>query len=446
MRIAHRPFSVGCWLGKRALSTASPSAQSLFTQESFYSEIRKELSLASTIPPVAYHSKEFMEIEKTNIFEKSWTCVGTIFQVQSPGETLVCEVGTQPIIITRNKKGELKAFKNVCRHRGNILCSKSGRYPTLMCRYHRWAYDLDGELVATPLFSQSDSEAVKKSFDTSHVQKFDKKQFGLFPVRMQTLGHLIFVNVSKTAPELNEYLGDIPDQLSEYLPALSNTAETVVVRSRTVPAAANWKLLIENFIEYYHLPSVHPSLVQVSGMDEHVRLQGRGCYVGLGTDPLTPANTPLDPYYIPHFPTLPENSRNHKKAIFHAIFPNIFYFCLPHSMFTVICTPDRDDPTKSVEYAEMAVTKKTLELPDAKERLDAMWNFYDLTNNEDVEVCTTVQRGTAAHEYQGGRLSFRFEETIHRFQNMVVDHMIGHPRIPEGDDTATPGADRSLNL
>jgi choline monooxygenase len=154
--------------------------------------------------------------------------------------------------------------------------------------------------------------------------------------------------------------------------------------------------------------------MQVSGVDEHHRCQGTGAYVGLCTDPLTAGNTPLDPFVIPHFPSLTENGGRHKRAIFHAIFPNVFYFMLPHSMFTVISFPDPDRPNRTMEFADLTVHKSVLELPDAQEKIEAMWQFYDLTNKEDVEVCENVQKGARVYEYKGGRLSFRFEETIHR--------------------------------
>jgi choline monooxygenase len=181
-------------------------------------------------------------------------------------------------------------------------------------------------------------------------------------------------------------------------------------------------------------------------MDDHVRTQGKGTYIGFCTDPLTPANSPLDPHYIPHFPTLTADGGRHKRAIFHALFPNVFYFCLPHSMYTVVCTPDPENPSKSVEYAELVVSRAALALPDADDRIEAMWRFYDMTNDEDLEVCASVQKGTGTYEYRGGRMSYRFEETIHRFQNMLVDYMINKPRIPPGDAEAMPGVSRGIDL
>jgi choline monooxygenase len=388
----------------------------------------------------SYTSKEFLELEKVRVFERAWTCVGVTSQVPNPGDVVVLEVGTQPIIIVRNKKGEVNVFKNVCRHRGNKLCHENGNNPVLLCKYHRWGYSLDGRLVATPLFSQQDSQAIKESFDTTHVKNFNKSDYNLFPVRHEVLGNLIFVNIDQKAPPLREYLGDAVPQIEEHLATLSGP-DLVSVRTKVYNTSANWKLLAENFMEYYHLPSVHPSLVTVSGMDEHKRTQGKGCYVGFVTDPLTPSNTPADPYVIPHFPTL--TGSNNTKAVWHHLFPNIFYFMLPHSMYTVISFPDPEDPRKTVEFADLSVHKSALAAPGAEEKIEAMWKFYDMTNLEDIDICENVQRGLGVYEYNGGRLSFRFEETIHRFQNMVADFMTNRPEIPEGDATMAPGAARA---
>jgi len=429
---------VGC--GARSISQQTASSREAeFTNPKFFQEIRKELGEATTIPVASYSDPQFLELEKVLLFERTWMCVGLTSQIPNPGDVVPVEVGTQPIIIVRTKQNEVKAFKNVCRHRGNKLCSESGNSPVLMCKYHRWAYSLDGKLVATPLFSQHDSEAVKESFDTKHLKNFDKSQYSLFPVRLEVLGNLIFVNIDQQAPPLAEYFGDALPQIKEHIATIGGP-DFVSVRTKTYDVKANWKLLAENFMEYYHLPSVHPSLVTISGMDEHHRTQGKGSYVGFVTNPLTPSGTPADPYIIPHFPTL--TGENNSTAVWHHLFPNIFYFMLPHSMYTVISFPDPNIPQRTIEFADLSIHKSALDAPGAAEKIEALWKFYDMTNLEDVGVCESVQKGIKSYEYNGGRLSFRFEETIHRFQNMVADYMLGKRVIPEGDSTMAPGSAR----
>ena len=123
-------------------------------------------------------------------------------------------------------------------------------------------------------------------------------------------------------PSLLNCLGGVVDELKSY-----PLSELIEVRSGSETPKANWKLLQENFMEYYHLPSVHPNLCQVSGVDEHKRRQGKGHYVGFVTEPLTSGGTPIDPGIIPDFPGLCPTLKN--TAVFHSLFPNVFYFLLP---------------------------------------------------------------------------------------------------------------------
>jgi len=401
--------------------------------------------------PRAFDDPDFQRMEKVSVFERSWVCVGMASNLPKNGDSLVRTVGTQPIIIVRNKAGELRAFKNVCRHRAATLCTKDGHLPgnKIICKYHRWAYDLDGNLLATPLFMSDEGgrtnpkDAIEEKFDTGHMVDFDKKDFALFPVRVDTFRNMVFVNIDGSAPPLLEYLGDLPEQLKEY-EVMDNHEEFVSVGSSSYQVEANWKLCIENFLEYYHLPSVHPELCKVSVVDNHMRTQGDGSYIGFVTRPLGEGGTPVDAMVLPPMPGL--TGDNLKTAWYAVAFPNVFYFLYPHSCFTVVVMPDEKDPTKSVEYADLSVHKSCLEAPDAEAKLERMYEFYDMVNKEDIEVVERVQEGLQVYEYQGGRMAFRFEETIHRFQNMVADYMIGMRRIPFGDAKKRPGAAAFLGV
>ena len=146
---------------------------------------------------------------------------------------------------------------------------------------------------------------LKPSEIASQIAKnFDKGEFSLFPVRLETLGHMIFVNIDGTAPPLEEYLGCVPDQIKEHAAILSKDSEVFHAAGKTYRSNCNWKLLNENFMEYYHLPSVHPSLCAVSGVDEHVRTQGPGYNTSFVTSPISSGGTPIDPHAAPHFPGL----------------------------------------------------------------------------------------------------------------------------------------------
>ena len=360
LRVAVRSFG---------LTSPPPSSSLPFAQDPYFEKTRREISEAHTINPDLYTSPDAAEHERKAVFEKSWTCVGFASDVPEPGDVRTVEVGTQPLILTRTKKGEIKCFKNVCRHRGNRLVYQDGRYPVMVCKYHRWGYALDGRLMATPLFTSEEGgkkkkkaereakkargealddepkrmsraerrrlekvaeieaaeagaeEAYKKSgppggggcadcgaeltpaqelerknMDMGHVKGFDKKDFALFPVRMERLGHMLFVNVDGEAPPLYEYLGCAAEQISQHDAMLRRMeeGEVVSVKKKMYGSRANWKILMENFMEYYHLPSVHPSLCAVSAVDDHKRTQGPGMNTSFVTHPISAGGTPRE--------------------------------------------------------------------------------------------------------------------------------------------------------
>ena len=165
------------------------------------------------------------------------------------------------MIVCRNRDGELRAHHNVCRHRGAQLVQdgeRGRRERFFQCPYHAWAYDLDGACLGTPLTVEAGiPEDQRGAFDMSSVAAFDKADHGLFPVRVDSWGCLVFVCLDADAPPLADELGDLPERLSG-----QELAEHQLLRRVDYSIAANWKLVAENFMEYYHLPWVHPGLVK----------------------------------------------------------------------------------------------------------------------------------------------------------------------------------------
>jgi choline monooxygenase len=219
-------------------------------------------------------------------------------------------------------------------------------------------------------------------------------------------------------------LGDLPTRLKSY-----PLADFQLHRRKLFEINANWKLVAENFTEYYHLPWVHPELNTVSTLDNHQRWQGPGMYTGMCTHPLTKQDLPIDPGVLPPTPGIGEHDAN--TAYWVLIAPNLALFLLPHHLFTLIINPGGFDRT--TEYADLLVHPASLEAPGAEGALDAIFQFWAMVNQQDVAAVERVQRGIQAKPYQGGRMCFKFEESIHRFQNMIIDLMTGKVRTPPGD-------------
>jgi choline monooxygenase len=204
---------------------------------------------------------------------------------------------------------------------------------------------------------------------------------------------------------------------------------------------ANWKLIAENFMEYYHLPTIHPELVRVSKVNLHYRYQGNGMYMGFCTSPLT--DDPQSPFeLIPPMPGL--NEKEAKSAMWIHIFPNISLFLLPNHLFTLLLNPRGTGET--LEFTDLLAHPSVRETEKHEEYLQDIFTYWDRVNRQDFEAVQRVQLGITSRAYPGGRMCERFEEPLHRFQNMIIDRMVSKDRIPEGDKEVSDSYFLSQNL
>ena len=438
--VQRRGFSAKTFDVPRMVQPAHAQKWTPWSDPALYSAVRRPVDEAYTLPGSVYHDESFFEAERERVFKSSWVAVAETCDVAQPGDVLPTTVSGAPILLA-NDKGTIRAFHNVCRHRGaQLVQEKCTKRRTILCPYHRWGYSLDGRLRATPDFD-SDAEGkrlpenVREKFSMNHVKDFDKASNSLYPARVDFAFGLAFVNLDGQAPPLSEWLGDLLPALADHEAHLGIDSEGPVMHDRKqYTVDANWKLLVENYLEYYHLPAVHPELCNVSGVDEHRRHQGKGMYMCFATDPLTKGGTPIDPGRLPPFPTL--RPRQQEMAYHVAIFPNVFFSVYPDAIFRVMLQPQ--SAGKTTEQTSYLTHKGARDdFKGGKAILDEMFAFWDQINTEDIQVVEKVHVGTSAPTYQGGRFSFRFEEPVHRFQNMVVDKMISDDetrfRIPEGD-------------
>jgi choline monooxygenase len=393
-----------------------------YTREETYRHTRVPVDLAVTLIPDAYTSREFFEIEQEKVFATSWVVVGFTSHVQKTGQVIVAEVAGRSIIVTRDKQGELRAFHNVCRHRAAKLLDDGTRVVRnnrIRCPYHSWTYDLEGKCLGTPLFEGSDiPEEALSAFVMSEVKGFDKADYGLLPVRAESWGFLVFVNLDPEAAPLTEQLGDLPDRFSDY-----RLNEWRVVREKGYEVAANYKLVGENFLEYY------PELVQVSRIEDHYRWQGPGLYSGFCTNPISQNTEGGGWQGLPPVSTL--RGDDAESGRFVLLFPNIAISVLPNHAFIIVANPV--GPDRTVEKSVILSHPESLDNPDAEKELDQLMGFWDLVNLQDIEIVERVQEGISNPAYRGGRMCYQFEETLHRYQNIVIDKMVGIDRIPPGD-------------
>ena len=387
-----------------------------FTSEEFWAGTRRPLEQATGLPPVAYTGDDFFEVEQGRLFARSWVAVASASEVAESGRVLVRTVGGTSVLITRGRDGVLRGFVNSCRHRGTELAAEDCTVSrTIRCPYHRWGYALDGSLVSTPLF------------DEVPRPDFDPAELSLLPVRVETWGLVVFACLDERTPPLDRWLGDLPERMASY-----GFDGWVVHEKCTFDVAANWKLITENFQEYYHLAWVHPELAKVSRVRDHYRYQGSGMYCGQATTPVS-GDDRDDWLVLPPAAGLDDSDAISGRFV--ALFPNLTLAVLPSHAFVIRLEPLSTGATREHCTFLLPPTTDADRVGDA---FEATRKFWIEVNNEDIDICERAQRGLALGGAPPGPLSPRFEEPLHRFQNMVADCMTadslaGGLRIPPGD-------------
>ena len=210
-------------------------------------------SLMPTLPGSAYTDPQVFALEQEKIFERMWFCAVRSSEISEPGAFKTVQVGRESVIVSRNRKGEARAFFNVCRHRGMQVCAgeDSSGQRSFQCGYHAWTYDLDGKLIAAP--------------NLTKMPDIDRQDYGLRRVAVREWLGYVWVCVAEEPPSFEEtVLGEVVDRLGEVSNLDHYAVDTLAIGKRIVyDVKANWKLIIENFMECYHCATIHPELTEV---------------------------------------------------------------------------------------------------------------------------------------------------------------------------------------
>ncbi|MFT5194306.1 MAG: choline monooxygenase [Cellvibrionaceae bacterium] len=399
-----------------------------FLKEETYKHTRAPVEHALTIIPEAYTSDEFYNLEQKQVFQNSWVPCAVLPEVKKPGDVKVVEIGGESIIITRNKEGELRAFYNVCRHRGVQILDKgctAVKSARIRCPYHSWAYDLNGKCLGTPLFEGSDIPAdMQGMFDMGGVEAFTKDDYPLFDLHVDSWGMLIFIHMGENPAPLNDQLGDLVERFAPY-----NLHEWEIAAQKQFVFKANYKLVGENFMEYYHLPWIHPELLKVSRMEDHYRYQGNGMYTGMMTWPIS-AGEDGGWLGLPPFSGLKAEQTESAKFIW--LFPNVAVNVMPNHSFIMITKPNGARLT--IEDTYIMSHPESLAAEGAEHEVEQLVKFWTMVNEQDIDIVEKMHTGIGSRAYKGGRMCYHFEEPVHRYMNMIIDKMVGLERIPQGDD------------
>jgi len=352
--------------------------------------------LESSLPGAYYLSPEIFAREKERIFFHEWFCVGRVEQVPNAGEYLVANVAGESVLIVRTKAGELRAFYNVCRHRGCRLVlddspkPRNGERPgcggsfhnLIRCPYHSWSYNFEGELRGTPFLRESD--------------QFHKADFSLYPVAVDTWGGFLFVNLSpkEAAAEgrtLLAQLGTVPEEFKRYPLSSLRVGKRLVYE-----VEANWKVVMENYNECYHCGGVHPELcelvpafrynggAQLDWDNGIPHREGANTFTFTGTTNRAP------------FEGLNEFELTRHKG--QLVYPNLLVsFSADHiAAFTLWAK----DPGHTTITCDFLFDPREMARPDFNPS-DAV-DFWDLVNKQDWGICAGVQRGMSSRAFHSG--------------------------------------------
>lgn len=348
----------------------------------------QHLAFAETIPSRFYLDSETLEQERRRIIHRAPQLVGRLDQVTQPGSFFTADVQGEPILIVRDAGGILRAFHNVCRHRAGPVAAGSGRCQVLQCGYHGWTYSLDGRLVGTP--------------DFDGVENFDRNQMGLRPVRVETWEQFIFVCLDGNA-SLGEFLGDIPERTRH-----CNVGAMKPAARRDYVIDCNWKVYVDNYVEGYHIPVVHPSLMRELDY-EHYRTLTSGFY-SLQEAPIRTGHGEGRRYW-------PTESQSN--AFYFWIFPNLMLNIYPDNLSTNLILPLGPEKTLTVFEWFFHDTESV----EAKETIRLTTALSDEIQAEDIAICEAVQRGLRSASYDRGRYSVKRENGLHHFHALWYEFM-----------------------
>ena len=339
---------------------------------------------AATIPSTWYTDPAMLDLERRQVFARSWQPVARVDQVRQPGRFVTADVAGEPIMVVRGRDEVLRGFFNVCRHHAaQVMTEPAGCAKSLRCPYHGWTYSLEGELKGVPEFDG--------------VRNFDKSQNGLIPIRVDAWEQFIFVCLDPRAPRLTEFLGELPSRVAPL-----NIAELKFLERRTYEIRCNWKVFVDNYLDGgYHVPHIHKALGSVLDYSAYTienidRFCVQSSPIAAGGDADTAA------------------VRTGEMAYYYWLHPNFMLNWYEGVMDTNLVLPLAVD--RCLAIFDFYFDRTTSE-SEARNRQSI--RVAERVQQEDIDICESVQRGLQSRAYHTGRLSVRREAGEHLFHRLL---------------------------
>ncbi len=349
-----------------------------------------------TLPAAYYTDAGIYEREKEAIFFKSWNYVCHGSQLSDSGSYITCKVTDQNIVVMRAQDGILRAFYNVCSHRAHELVKGCGRANILTCPYHAWTYHLDGRL--------------RTAVGQKRVDGFESHEFGLKPVQVEEYAGFVFVNLDLGATPLHQQAGSLVDDMKNYC----DIVPTLKFSHRlTYEIKANWKNVVDNFLECYHCTIAHPAFVDLVDIHRY-----RTKVFGIYSSHISPPGRSNNSAY--HL-----NSGGEREFAAWWLWPNVTFNIFPGPANITVLHIMPTGPETTYETLDFFFTE---EKPNEDE-WSAIRYVDDVLQPEDIGLVESVQRGLHSKGYMQGRLmvdserTFNSEHGLHHFHSLVLEKL-----------------------
>ena len=352
------------------------------------------IETATGLPNAAYTDREFFLFERDNVFANAWTALAFCDDFSDPGGVWPLEFMDLPLFVARTTDGELNVFHNVCSHRGRKLVNENKTSNgTVMCPYHCWTYDLDGKLRATPHIG---------GVGKNKVDGFERERHGLKKVRSYSWLGVLFVNLSGNAPDFEDYAQNLIHRYRDYVSDddLENVRFAKNHGRIQFDIRCNWKLAMENFMEAYHLPWIHPGLNSYSPLEKHHNMLISENFAGQRSTAFNPEIAGCESF--PRFPSWPPEQEG--CAEYPAFYPNLMLGFQENHLFALIAKPMDFDRT--CEDVRLAYVNEDAANGDRFEQARAVnLAAWETVFAEDVTSVEGMQLGRHSPGYTGGAFS-----------------------------------------
>lgn len=362
--------------------------------------VRQPIESARGLPNAHYVDQSMFEEEKHAVLFSSWAGLAVAADVPENGDAKPIEFLSIPLLLIRDRTGQVRVFQNLCRHRGMILVTEPRKIEgAIRCPYHSWCYATDGRLISTP--------HVGGPGHNTH-DAIDKDALGLTEIRSHVWFDTVFVNIDGKAPPFDVVHADLIERWSAFDQPLYHGGDD----SRfDLDVKTNWKLAVENYCESYHLPWVHPGLNCYSRLEDHYHINEPGQYSGQGTLIYRQLKGE-DGTVFPDFADLTDNWIAGGEYI--TVYPNVLLGVQRDHAFVIVLEPQSLEQTREHVHIYYAAprTDDALRLKNS-----AQWREVF---EEDIFVVEGMQKGRHAPHFDGGRFSPAMDGPTHCFHDWVA--------------------------